>query len=111
MQLVLCNFKALKPLTILFLTHGVLVFFAPFLMYFPLIDYILDFEENISVAMETGPVTVETLREGGGRCGMGLRFKMFTLWSKTNVQSLMLLPQIAQNYCILSPIYPTIGCS
>ena len=57
----LYNFKALYPLTILFLTHGVLVIFAPFLMNFPLICYILDFEEKSFVAMETDSVALEAL--------------------------------------------------
>ena len=40
--------------------------------------------------METGPVAMETL---GGHCELGLRLKMFILWSKANVQSFMLLPK------------------
>ena len=33
--------------------------------------------------METGPVAMET--PGGGRSEMGLRLKMFILWSNANV--------------------------
>ena len=87
----------------------VLVFFAPFLMYFSLIYYILDFEEFFFVAMETSPVAMEAL---GGRWEMGLRLKMFILWSKTNVQCSILLRYIAQKYCIFVidlPDYMLIG--
>ena len=40
--------------------------------------------------METGPVPMEALR--WGRYKIGLRLKMFILWSKTNVKNFMLLP-------------------
>ena len=42
-------------------------------MYFPLIYYILHFEEK-KIAMKTL-----------GRCEMDLRLKMFILWSQANV--------------------------
>ena len=41
--------------------------------------------------MEIDSVAMEAL-EGGDRCEMGLRLKIFILCTKTNVQSFMLLP-------------------